>query len=51
MEATSTSETSVNVYQTMGRNIPEDSHLHTRRRENLKFHLSQMFAQHFAWRD
>jgi hypothetical protein len=38
MEAVSTSETSVNIYQTAGRNIPEDSHLHTRRRENLKSH-------------
>jgi hypothetical protein len=27
MEATSTSETSVNFYQTTGRNKPEDSHL------------------------
>jgi hypothetical protein len=37
MEATSTSETSVNFYQTTRRNIAEDSHLHTRCRENLKF--------------
>jgi hypothetical protein len=29
---------SVNIYQTTRRNIPEDSHLHTRRRENLKSH-------------
>jgi hypothetical protein len=29
-------ETSVNVYQITWRNNPEDSHLHTRRRENLK---------------
>jgi hypothetical protein len=36
MEAASTSETSVNSYQTTRRNIPDDSHLHTRRRENLK---------------
>jgi hypothetical protein len=36
MEAASTSETSVNFYQTARRNNPEDSHLHTRRRENLK---------------
>jgi hypothetical protein len=36
MEAASTSETLVNFYQTTWRNIPEDSHLHTRRRENLK---------------
>jgi hypothetical protein len=28
MEAASTSETSVNFYQTARRNIPEDSHLH-----------------------
>jgi hypothetical protein len=36
MEAARTSETSVNFYHTTRRNIPEDSHLHTRRRENLK---------------
>jgi hypothetical protein len=39
MEAVSTSETSVNFYQTILRNIPEDSRLHTRRRENLKSHI------------
>jgi hypothetical protein len=39
MEAARTSETSVNFYQTTRRNNPEDSHLHTRRPENLKFHL------------
>jgi hypothetical protein len=39
MEAISTSETYVNFYQNTRRNIPEDSHLHTRRRENLKSHL------------
>jgi hypothetical protein len=38
MEAENTSETSVNVYQTTRRNSPENSHLHTRRRENLKSH-------------
>jgi hypothetical protein len=32
----SSSETTVSVYQTTGCNIPEDSHLHTSRRENLK---------------
>jgi hypothetical protein len=37
MEAVSTSETSVNFYQTTRRNIPEDS-FHIRRRENLKSH-------------
>jgi hypothetical protein len=36
MEAASASETSVNFYQTTRRYKPEDSHLHTRRRENLK---------------
>jgi hypothetical protein len=35
----STSETSVNFYQTTRRFNPEDSYLHTRRRENLKSHL------------
>jgi hypothetical protein len=29
MEAASTSETSVNFYQTVRHNIPEDSHLHS----------------------
>jgi hypothetical protein len=41
MEAASTSETSVNLYQTTRRNNPEDSHLHTHRRENLKSHLDE----------
>jgi hypothetical protein len=36
MEATRTSETLVNVYQTTRRYNPEDSHLRTHRRENLK---------------
>jgi hypothetical protein len=38
MEAVSTSETLVNLYQTTRRNIPEDSNLHNRRGENLKSH-------------
>jgi hypothetical protein len=38
MEAVSTSEMSVSFYQTIRRNIPEDSHLYTRRCENLKTH-------------
>jgi hypothetical protein len=41
MEAEITSETSANIYHTTRRNIPEipeDSHLHTRLRENLKSH-------------
>jgi hypothetical protein len=46
MEAGSTSETPVNFYQTTRRNIPEGSHLHTRRRENLKSHQdnSKLFS-------
>jgi hypothetical protein len=39
MEAARTSETSVNFYQTTQRYNPEDSHLHTHRRENLKSYL------------
>jgi hypothetical protein len=39
MDTASTSETSVNFYQTARRNIPEVSHLHTRHHENLKSHL------------
>jgi hypothetical protein len=37
MEAVSTFETSVNIYQNAWCNIPEDSHLHIRRHENLKY--------------
>jgi hypothetical protein len=36
MEAARTSETLVNVYQTTRCYNPEDSHLRTHRRENLK---------------
>jgi hypothetical protein len=36
MEAASTSETSVNFYHATQPNNTEDSHLHSRRRENLK---------------
>jgi hypothetical protein len=42
MEAGRTSETSVNFYQTARRNNPEDSHLDTRRLDNLKFNLSYL---------
>jgi hypothetical protein len=41
LEAAITFETSVNVYQTTRRNNPEDSHLCTHRRENLKSHNSE----------
>jgi hypothetical protein len=42
MEAARISETLVNFYQTTRRYNPEDSHLRTHRRENLKsyFHLT-----------
>jgi hypothetical protein len=36
MEAERASETSANLYQTTGCYDPEDSHLHTRHRQNLK---------------
>jgi hypothetical protein len=36
MEAASTSDTLVNFYHTTRRYNPEDSHLRTHRRENLK---------------
>jgi hypothetical protein len=42
MEAASTSEMSVNFYQTTRRNNPEDSHLHARRRESLRSHLGSI---------
>jgi hypothetical protein len=37
MEAASTSEKSANFCQNTRSNIPEDGHLHTCRREKLKF--------------
>jgi hypothetical protein len=43
MEAASISETSVDLYQTAQRNIPEDSHLYARSRENLTSQL-QLFC-------
>jgi hypothetical protein len=39
MEAVRTSETSVSINLTTWQYIPEDSKLHTRRRENLKSHI------------
>jgi hypothetical protein len=47
MEALSASETSVNFYQTILRNIPEDCHLHTRRRENLELLLNAVPYRYF----
>jgi hypothetical protein len=50
MEAASTSETSVSMYQTTRRNNPEHSHRHTRRRENLKSHLCKIIFLYFIHR-
>jgi hypothetical protein len=38
IEAVSSSETLVNIYQTTQFNMPEDSHLHTPHHKNLKSH-------------
>jgi hypothetical protein len=43
VEAANTSEMSINFYRTTRRNNSEDSHLHTRRRENLKSHFLQIY--------
>jgi hypothetical protein len=42
MATVSISETSVNFYEFSRRNIPEDSHIHTRWREELKSHLERL---------
>jgi hypothetical protein len=44
MEAAKTSETLVNFYQTTRRYNPEDSHLRTHRRENLKSYKVVIYA-------
>jgi hypothetical protein len=54
MEAASSSETSVNFYRTTRCYNPEDSHIHARRRENLKSYVIHIDAQHrtpvtFTW--
>jgi hypothetical protein len=51
MEAVSTSGMSVNFYETTRHIIPEDSHLHILRRENLKSRkilngFVPLFAEH-----
>jgi hypothetical protein len=43
MEVTSTSEMSVNFYQITRRYNPEDSRLHSRRRENLRYYSRRNF--------
>jgi hypothetical protein len=46
MEAVSTTEASVNIYQSTRRYFPENSHLHNRRREKLKSHRQIFWARH-----
>jgi hypothetical protein len=50
METVSTSETSVNFYQTTRRNILEDSNFHTRLRENMKSHEINKFHTQLLYR-
>jgi hypothetical protein len=50
MEAASTCETSVNLYHAARRNNPEDSHLHTRYRENLKSRNSKNTHNKLIWK-
>jgi hypothetical protein len=45
MEAVSTSETPADFYQTTRRNNPEESHLHTRHRENLLSQQGRIYPQ------
>jgi len=42
MEAARTSETTVDIQLRTRQYIPEDSELHTRRRENLKSHIQSI---------
>jgi hypothetical protein len=46
MKAVRTSETSFNFNVTTRRCIPEDSKLHSRRRENLKSHIDSFLKEH-----
>jgi hypothetical protein len=48
MEAATTFETLANFYQTTRRYNPEDSHLRTHRRENLKSYLIRTQLQ-ISW--
>jgi hypothetical protein len=45
MEAVKISETSMNfLYHATRRKNPEDSHFHSQRRENLKYHAKQLLV-------
>jgi hypothetical protein len=48
MEAARTSETLVKFYQTTRRYNPEDSHLRTNRRENLKSYESKLVFTNYT---
>jgi hypothetical protein len=51
IEAAGTSETLVNFYQTTQRHNPEDSHLRTHRRENLKSYFEyNMYTRPILYR-
>jgi hypothetical protein len=53
MEAARTSETSVDIQLRTRQYIPEDSELHTRRRENLKSHILNLLLEletTFTWK-
>jgi hypothetical protein len=47
MEVVSTAETQVNFYQTTRRYNPQDSHIRTHRRENLKSYFKLAFQEMF----
>jgi hypothetical protein len=44
MEAVRSSEILDSFYQTTQQNIPEDSYIRTRHRENLKYHIKSLFV-------
>lgn len=44
-QSVNTSETSVSLYQTTRRNIPEDGHLRSNSHENLKYHQSNLLSR------
>jgi hypothetical protein len=50
-DAVCTTETSVNIYLTTRQYIPEDSKLHTRRRENMKSNKTNFVVGRFKFRD
>jgi hypothetical protein len=50
VEAKSTSEASMNFYETTRRKISEESHLHTRSRENLKYHWEPIVLNRLSLR-